>query len=275
MVTALPHAFYPESSWRDDLAWGAAELALAGQALDDPRADTWLASGAHWATEYLATEAGEDTLNLYDTSAIAMADLVRAIRASSDATVGHHGAGTSWTASGPSSTVPWRGRPRIPFGAGVEYAGFDAAPHVFGLIATARLYRLLTGDDRYDAFTAQQRDWAIRREPVGRVAHDRRRARRSRCVLSTWSRTCRVARTGAAPILRGAVVNGPNCADLFADGLDEFFDEGHACPTDGKDRYAAFTGHGSRFVDDVSAWQTVEPALDFSGIAGYALALTR
>ena len=46
MVTALPHAFYPESSWRDDMAWGAAELALAGQALGDPRADTWLASRA-------------------------------------------------------------------------------------------------------------------------------------------------------------------------------------------------------------------------------------
>ena len=30
VVTALPHAFYPESSWRDDLEWGAAELALAG-----------------------------------------------------------------------------------------------------------------------------------------------------------------------------------------------------------------------------------------------------
>ena len=83
MVTALPHAFYPESSWRDDLAWGAAELALAGQALDDPRADTWLASGAPWVTEYLATEAGEDSLNLYDTSALAMGDLMRAMRATS------------------------------------------------------------------------------------------------------------------------------------------------------------------------------------------------
>jgi endoglucanase len=33
VVTALPHAFYPESSWRDDLEWGAAELALAGRRL--------------------------------------------------------------------------------------------------------------------------------------------------------------------------------------------------------------------------------------------------
>lgn len=35
VATALPHAFYPESSWRDDLELGAAELALAGQALGD------------------------------------------------------------------------------------------------------------------------------------------------------------------------------------------------------------------------------------------------
>jgi hypothetical protein len=48
-----------------------------------------------------------------------------------------------------------------------------------------------------------------------------------------------------------------------------------ACPTDGDDRYAAFTGQGSRFVDDVRAWYTVEPALDMTAIAALALALTR
>ena len=37
VVTALPHAFYPELSWRDDLEWAAAELALAGQALGATR----------------------------------------------------------------------------------------------------------------------------------------------------------------------------------------------------------------------------------------------
>jgi hypothetical protein len=273
VVTALPHAFYPESSWRDDLAWGAAELALAGQTLGDPRADTWLASGAHWAAEYLATEAGGDTLNLYDTSAIAMADLVRAIRATGTASSGITEQalldGIRAQLDGAMARAA-----KDPFGVGVEYAGFDAAPHVFGLIATARLYRLLTGDDRYDAFTAQQRDWAFGANPWGVSLMIGAGTTFPRCpqhVVANLSGR----QDGTAPILRGAVVNGPNSADLFADGLDEFFDEGHACPTDGKDRYAAFTGHGSRFVDDVSAWQTVEPALDFSGIAGYALALTR
>ncbi len=36
--------------------------------------------GKDWAREYLANEAGHDTLNLYDTSALAHADLVRALR---------------------------------------------------------------------------------------------------------------------------------------------------------------------------------------------------
>ena len=72
----------------------------------------------------------------------------------------------------------------------------------------------------------------------------------------------------------GGVVNGPNDAALFADGLGDFFDKGRKCPADGGDRYGAFTGHGSRYVDDVRAWQTVEPAIDFTAGAALAFALT-
>ena len=43
------------------------------------------------------------------------------------------------------------------------------------------------------------------------------------------------------------------------------------CPADGVDRYAEFTGHGSRYVDDVRSWQASEPADDFAAIAVYAL----
>ena len=62
--------------------------------------------------------------------------------------------------------------------------------------------------------------------------------------------------------------------DLFADGLGEFFEEGHTCPRRRCDRYAAFSGHGSRFVDDVRSWQTVEPAIDFTAVASLAFALS-
>jgi endoglucanase len=82
-------------------------------------------------------------------------------------------------------------------------------------------------------------------------------------------------RDGRVPLLLGAVVNGPNDRSLFSDGLGEFFDEGHTCPSRGGDRYQRFSGHGSRFVDDVRSWQTVEPAIDFTATAALAFALTQ
>ncbi|MET0773360.1 MAG: glycoside hydrolase family 9 protein, partial [Candidatus Limnocylindrales bacterium] len=45
VVTALPASWYPEASWRDDLAWAAAELALAGRRLDHARTAEWLDTG--------------------------------------------------------------------------------------------------------------------------------------------------------------------------------------------------------------------------------------
>lgn len=55
----------------DDLELAAAELALAGKALRDERTLTWLRASARWAAAYIRSDAGDDTLNLYDTSAIA------------------------------------------------------------------------------------------------------------------------------------------------------------------------------------------------------------
>ena len=82
-------------------------------------------------------------------------------------------------------------------------------------------------------------------------------------------------RRGRPITLQGAVVNGPNAVSQFRDGLDEPFPEMRTCPANGRDAHAAFTGHGSRFVDDVRAWQTVEPAIDMAAIATLAVALAR
>jgi hypothetical protein len=272
VVTALPHAFYPESSWRDDLELGAAELALAGQALGDPHAGEWLRSAARWAERYLATNAGSETLNLYDTSAVAHAELVRALRASDR---------RERTAVGENSLLAdLRSQLQIgvaraagdPFGAGVVYDDFDAASHAFGLVATAELYRLLTGDDRYDGFVTAQRDWALGANPWGASLMIGVGTDFPRCpqhVVANLSG----GRNGSWPYLLGAVVNGPNDARLFAGGLGEFFDEGRLCPDPPGDRYAPFTAHGSRYIDDVRSWQTVEPAIDFTATALLAFAL--
>ena len=272
VVTALPHAFYPESSWRDDLELGAAELALAAQALHDSRADGWLAASARWAKSYLVNEAGKDTLNVYDTSALAHADLVRAMRAAKR---------TSGLAVGETQLIAdlraqlERGLARAdrdPFRAGAVYDDVDAATHSFGLVASARLYRELTGESRYDSFATAQRDWALGANPWGVSLMIGVGSRFSNCpqhVVANLSGS----QTGKRPILQGAIVNGPNDAGLFSEGLDGFFSNGHKCPTNGIDRYRVFTGHGSRFVDDVRSWQTTEPAIDFTGTAALAFAL--
>jgi endoglucanase len=78
---------------------------------------------------------------------------------------------------------------------------------------------------------------------------------------------------GTRPLLVGAVVNGPNDPGLFADGLGDDQDGMVRCPSDSVDTYARFTGHGSRYVDDVRSWQTGEPALDMTGSAIIGAAL--
>jgi Glycosyl hydrolase family 9/Cellulase N-terminal ig-like domain len=272
VVTALPHAFYPESSWRDDLELGAAELALAGQALGDPRAGAWLAAAAEWASAHLDREAGASTLNLYDTSALAHAELIQAMRAAG-APAGLRVGEADLLADLRAQLGRGRARAaRDPFAAGVVYDDFDAASHAFGLAATGALYRRLTGDPRYDAFATGQRDWALGDNAWGvslMIGVGSRFARCPQHVVANLSGRL----DGRPPYLLGAVVNGPNDRGLFADGLGEFFDEGRTCPPGGGDRYAAFTGHGSRFVDDVRSWQTVEPAIDFSATAALAFAV--
>ena len=81
---------------------------------------------------------------------------------------------------------------------------------------TARLYRALTGDPTYDAFATAQRDWALGANPwhdlmIG-VGTDFPRCPQH--VVANLSG----GPDGTPPILRGAVVNGPNSADLFTDG---------------------------------------------------------
>ncbi len=51
--------------------------------------------------------------------------------------------------------------------AGPDTDEFDSVPHAFGLAATSRLYRSLTGDRSYDAFGTQQRNWVFGANPWG------------------------------------------------------------------------------------------------------------
>jgi len=265
LVTALPNEFYPESTWHDDMELGATEIALALHRLGLPGGRAYVRDAAGYAHGYLAAETG-DTFNLYDVSALAHADLLTAIRWTG---------GPRGLAAGPDRLVADLRRQvrtgadraaKDVFHAGGVYTDFDVDSHTFGLIATEAMYRTATGDTRYAAFATQQRDWLLGANAWG--------VSLMIGVGSTFPRCPQhqIANLTGRPLI-GAVVNGPNDPSLFEDGLGDYLDDMVKCPANGADTYGPFTGHGSRFVDDVRAWQTDEPALDMTGSAILGAAL--
>lgn len=130
LVTALPHDFYPEDAWRDDMELGAAEIALAQQGLR-LRSRSFVKAAAHWAESYLEHETG-DTLNLYDTSALAHAALAHAMKGHGDLVVSRADLVRDLRAQIRRGVAH---AASDPFAAGVAYDGFDVNSHTFGLIA--------------------------------------------------------------------------------------------------------------------------------------------
>ncbi|MFJ4784288.1 glycoside hydrolase family 9 protein [Streptomyces sp. NPDC088794] len=268
LVTAFPSAFYPEDSWQDDMEFAGAELALAAEKLGDDRAGDWTADSARWARAYLDSDV-KGTLNVADVSALAHVDLATAL----------DGARTNGIAAADLHKDLRRqlddGVDRAghdPFGAGAVYDDFDAVPHTFGLVATARLYAKATGDTRYAAFAGQQRGWALGANAWGTSFMIGAGEVYPHCPEHQLA-NLRGSLDGKGAILRGAVVNGPNAADRLTD-LNGFptMKKCSAGPPEGA--WTDFDGKGARYVDDVGAWQTVEPALDFTTTALLAFALT-
>jgi endoglucanase len=79
---------------------------------------------------------------------------------------------------------------------------------------------------------------------------------------------------GTPPLVRGAAVNGSNDVSQFDESATSTPDGARDCPPGGADTFGAFTGaNGARVLDNVGAWMSVEPAIDFT--AGVPLALAR
>ncbi|HWO64701.1 MAG TPA: glycoside hydrolase family 9 protein [Umezawaea sp.] len=267
LVTAFPHAYYPEDSWADDMEFGATQLALAGKALGDRRAAGWATAATHWAKEYLAS-GDTDTLNLYNTSALAHTDLVRVLRAGGvrNAEV------TEAQLVGDLKRQLQQGvdaSASSPFRTAVDVTQFDAAPRSFGYVATAKLYRGLTGDRTYDGFGTRQRNFTLGSNAWGTTLM---------IGVGTTFPNCPQHQAanlsgdlnGGRRVLVGAVVNGPNGADLFSD-LGEMPAGSVPCTKGYTKQYDSTT---SVFADDLRSWPSSEPAIDFTSMAALAFTLT-
>ncbi|WP_042385109.1 glycoside hydrolase family 9 protein [Streptacidiphilus melanogenes] len=270
LTTALPNAYYPESTWHDDMELGAAEIALAAQALDRSAA-AYLGQAATWAKDYLASDTG-DTFNLYDTSALAHADLLKAMAGAGNPS------GLAVTPAALEADLKRQVQAgatnagKDVFHAGGDYSDFDVDAHTFGFLTTEALYKQATGDASYDAFATEQRDWLLGANAWGTSFMVGEGSTFPDCMQHQVANISG-STDGKGPIDVGAVVNGPNNPSNFTGGLGDYQTGMTACPPGGADPFNAFTGHNSRFSDDVRSWQTDEPALDMTGSAVLGAAL--
>jgi len=271
LESAEPEAYYPESIWHDAMELGATEIALAQQDLGDASSvyTPYLTQAATWASDYIKSDSGQDTLNLYDVSAIAHADLITALASAgnpsglavtSASLIANLKAQLSAAVTTAGSDI---------FHEGGDYTNFDVDSHTFGLISTEALYQKASGDTEYAAFANEQRDWLLGDNAWGTSFVVGEGTTFPDCMGSQIPNILGNA-AGTGPIDTGAVVNGPNGTDNFSGGLGDLQDGMVKCENDS---YTTFTGHGSEYVDDVRSWQTSEPALDMSGSAVLAGAL--
>jgi hypothetical protein len=232
---------------------GAAEISRAARRLGLD-ATSYVAQAAHWARLYLKVRS-TDTLNLYDVGALAHASLADAMAGVAEPLKVTRRQLVKDLAR--QIRIGVRHSRHDPFRAPVDVTEFDANSHSFGLVASVALYERLTGNHRFRGFATAVRTWLLGGNQWGVSAMVGIGSSYPRCMQH------QVANLAAAPDL-GAVVNGPNGADNFEGGLGGFQDGMRHCT---RPRYRHFDGRGSRYVDDVRAWQTDEPALDMTAAA--------
>ena len=264
LLTTAPFIFYPENEWRDDLELGATELYFAlqrgnlppGLPHTDPM--FYLTAAATWAHAYITGPNDQsDTLNLYDVSGLAHFELHRAI------TLAGNPPGLAVTqadllndmANQISASVA---RAKDPFGFALPWNSYDTISHGAGLAVMAQEYFYLTNNKTYA--TNSQR-W------LGNISG-----------ANSWGVTFTIgdgavfpncpqhqvanivgSLNGGAPVLSGAVVEGPNSASTsgYLNGIQ-------ACPVGGGDSYKVFNGNGAVYKDNVQSYSTDEPAIDLA-----------
>lgn len=261
LLTAIPFGFYPETEWRDDMQLGAAEIALALQAAPPPQslphteAGYYLSAGQEWAAAYSRHAHGGEGLNLYDVSGHADYELARALAAAGRPPAEQSALEAALAAKLQASEAQ---AAHDPFGFGYAWAAGDSASHGDGLAVMADEYRLLTGSERFAGLGRSALDgvlganaWGVSMIVGDGSAFPHCPSHQVANLLGSLD--------GTAPVLAGAVVEGPNSE--VSTGLVEGMRE---CPPGGGDPFAAFDGEHAVFADNAQSYTTTEPAIDLT-----------
>lgn len=262
LTSTFPHDFYPEDGWRDDLEFGATELARARTSLGGDPGPRQI-EAARWAKAGLA-HPQPDSLNLYDTSALAHTELSEI---TSD-----QGFRRKLAGGLRRQLVDARSRSRQdPFGLAWEIADGDVVPHALGVVVTADLYRSLTGSTEFAGMARRNLDWVLGANPWGESFIVGAGSRFPNCMQSQIANLSG-SLNGRRPLQLGATVSGPaSTGELKGLGTPG---GARKCPggRDGQSAFRPYDGRGVRFVDDVRSWATVEPTGDYGALAMLAFA---
>ena len=268
LVTAFPHDYYPATQWKSDMLWGAAEMALADEAVGAPagrlRAD--LATAARWARAYIAQghPADGDTFNLYDDGAVAEAELLQAMQQAGIDPIAPGALLGDLAAQLRAGEDQSRGDP---FALGTQLGASDASPHAFGLFITDALYQKYGGSRAFESFAQQQLNIALGANAWGSSFVVGAGTVFPHCMQSEIANLAG-SLTGRGDIQLGATTDGPSSIGNFV-GLGTVPGM-RACSAG---RFAPFNTTTAGYEDNVVSWPSVEPAADYSAASLFAFAL--
>jgi endoglucanase len=268
LVTAFPHDFYPATQWKSDMLWGATEIALADEATGagSARVRADLSVAARWARAYMA-QAHDDTFNLYDTGAVAEAELIQAMRQARDFPVSPRTLLADMAAQLRAGQAQAKGDP---FALGTQLGASDASPHAFGLFITDALYQKYGGSDpsgQFASFAQQQLNFALGANGWGASFVVGAGTAFPHCMQSEIANLAGWL-TGTGAIQLGATTDGPSDPSNFI-GLGTV-DGMRACSAG---HFAPFNTKAAAYEDNVVSWPSVEPADDYTANSLMAFAL--
>jgi hypothetical protein len=209
--------------------------------------------------------AGGDTLNLYDTGAVAEAELLQAMRGPAYRAVMPPGALLADLAAQVRLGERWA--KGDPFALGTALGQSDASPHAFGLYITDALYRRYGGAGTYQPFADQQLAFALGANPWGSSFVVGAGTTFPRCMQSEIANLAG-SLSGKGDIQLGATVDGPSSPGNFS-GLGTVTGM-RACSAGS---YKPFDTKTAAYEDNVVSWPSVEPALDYTANSLLAFAL--
>jgi endoglucanase len=272
LLTAIPYSFYPETEWRDDLEWGATELARALQSGPPPsglpHSDPlfYLQAAAHWANAYITgPNDASDTLNLYDVSGLAHYELYQAIGAAGNPP----GLETSQAALLADLRKQLEGAVAQagtdPFRFGFPWATWDTTSHGAGLAVMASEYDELSGTQDYADWSGRWLANILGANAWGTSLIVGDGTTFPHCMQHQVANIAG-SLDGSPPVLKGAAVEGPN-GTVYSGVVSGM----RLCPPNGIDSFAQFNSK-ALYKDDVQSFSTVEPALDLTASSPLAFA---